>query len=138
MKSARAPLAVSDRLRGEPGDWAADPEGNQKRIAQTFREACSIARDYGEFLVAEGEVCWGGMHSWRRMIQLLEMVDQKGVLGFQADMAHTLCTCWAPMRLKTRCCLQVSTGRTPALDAACTALCDAPPPLDHGFPRGPE
>lgn len=74
----------------DPGTWSADPEGNQQRIAQTFREACTIAEDYGEFLVAEGEVCWGGMHSWKRMVQLLEMVDRKGVLGFQADMAHTL------------------------------------------------
>src|SRR3954466_13626737 len=28
-----------------PGDWAADPEGNQKRIAETFRQAAAIARD---------------------------------------------------------------------------------------------
>lgn len=74
----------------DPGSWAQDPEANQKRIAQTFREACDISQEYGEILVAEGEVCWGGMHSWRRMIQLLEMVDRPGVLGFQADMAHTL------------------------------------------------
>ncbi|OQB38540.1 MAG: Xylose isomerase-like TIM barrel [Candidatus Hydrogenedentes bacterium ADurb.Bin179] len=73
-----------------PAAWAEDPEGNQKRIAQTLREACDIAESFGEVLVAEGEVCWGGMHSWRRMVQLLEMVDRKGVLGFQADMAHTL------------------------------------------------
>jgi hypothetical protein len=30
------------------------------------------------------------MHSWRRMVQLLEMVDMPGTVGFQADMAHTL------------------------------------------------
>ena len=71
-------------------DWAADPDANQKKIAQTFREAADIAADFGEILVAEGEVCWGGMHSWRRMVELLEMVDRKGVFGFQADMAHTL------------------------------------------------
>ncbi|OHB68758.1 MAG: xylose isomerase, partial [Planctomycetes bacterium RBG_13_63_9] len=70
--------------------WLEDPEGNQKKIAKTFREACDIAEDHGERLAAEGEICWGGMHSWRRMIQLLEMVDRPNVLGFQADMAHTL------------------------------------------------
>jgi sugar phosphate isomerase/epimerase len=73
-----------------PGDWAADPEGNQKRIAATFRQACDVAADHGERLAAEGEICWGGMHSWKRMVQLLEMVDRRDVLGFQADMAHTL------------------------------------------------
>ncbi|MFA7691555.1 MAG: TIM barrel protein [Candidatus Hydrogenedentales bacterium] len=73
-----------------PEAWSADPEANQKRIAQTLREACDIAEEYGELLVAEGEICWGGMHSWRYMLQLLEMVDRKGVFGFQADMAHTL------------------------------------------------
>ena len=56
--------------------WCDDPEGNQKRIAETFREACKIAEDHGERLAAEGEICWGGMHSWRRMLELLEMVDR--------------------------------------------------------------
>ncbi|MHC4402305.1 MAG: sugar phosphate isomerase/epimerase family protein [Planctomycetota bacterium] len=74
----------------DPGSWAADAEGNQKRIADTFREACKVAEDEGERLAAEGEICWGGMHSWRRMIQLLELVDRPQTLGFQADMSHTL------------------------------------------------
>ena len=71
-------------------DWAKDPEGNTKRIAGTFREACTIAEDFGERLAAEGEICWGGMHSWRRNVQLMEMVDRPKTLGFQADMAHTM------------------------------------------------
>ena len=57
--------------------WREDPKGNQKRIAETFREACKIAEDHGERLAAEGEICWGGMHSWRRMVELLEMVDRR-------------------------------------------------------------
>jgi sugar phosphate isomerase/epimerase len=73
-----------------PGDWAKDPAGNTKRIADTFREACDIADGFGERLAAEGEICWGGMHSWRRNVELLEMVDRPKTLGFQADMAHTL------------------------------------------------
>jgi sugar phosphate isomerase/epimerase len=73
-----------------PADWSGDPEGNQKKIAETFRQACAIAEDHGERLAAEGEICWGGMHSWRRMVQLLELVDRPQTLGFQADMAHTL------------------------------------------------
>ena len=73
-----------------PGDWLKDPEGNQKRIAETFRRACDIAADHGECLAAEGEICWAGMHSWKRMVQLLELTDRPGILGFQADMAHTL------------------------------------------------
>ena len=70
--------------------WAADPEGNMKKIADTFREACQVAEGHGERLAAEGEICWGGMHSWKRMIQLMEMVDRPQTLGFQADMSHTL------------------------------------------------
>ena len=73
-----------------PGDWLAAPEENQKKIAQTFRLAGQIAADHGERLAAEGEICWGGMHSWRRMVQLLELVDRPHQVGFQADMAHTL------------------------------------------------
>ena len=74
----------------DPGTWSKDPEGNQKRIAETFRLACDIADGYGEQLAAEGEICWGGMHSWRRMVQLLELVGRPKTLGLQADMAHTL------------------------------------------------
>ena len=74
----------------DPGTWAADPEGNTRRIAETFREACARAGDQGELLAAEGEVCWGGMHSWKEMLKLMELVDRPEILGFQADMAHTL------------------------------------------------
>jgi sugar phosphate isomerase/epimerase len=73
-----------------PAEWAKDPAANSRRIAETFREACTIAEDHGERLAAEGEICWGGMHSWRRMLELLEQVDRPQTLGFQADMAHTL------------------------------------------------
>lgn len=73
-----------------PDEWLADPEKNQERVAATFNQACDIAADHGERLAAEGEICWGGMHSWRKMVDLLEMVNRPDVLGFQADMAHTL------------------------------------------------
>jgi len=72
-----------------PADWAKDPVANTKLIAQTFREASIIAEDYGERLAAEGEICWGGMHSWKRMVELLELVNRPKTLGFQADMAHS-------------------------------------------------
>jgi hypothetical protein len=71
-------------------DWAVHPGENQKAIAKTFSEACDIAEQYGERLAAEGEICWGGMHSWKHMVQLLEMVGRPKTLGFQADMAHTM------------------------------------------------
>lgn len=73
----------------DPGSWSEDPAGNTKLIAQTWREACDVAADYGEKLAAEGEICWGGMHSWKTMVDTLEAVDRPN-LGFQADMAHTL------------------------------------------------
>jgi len=73
------------------GDWTqGDSDANTRLIAQTFTEAAKIAEDFGERLAAEGEICWGGMHSWRRMVQLLEMVGRPKTLGLQADMAHTL------------------------------------------------
>ncbi|MDQ6708334.1 MAG: sugar phosphate isomerase/epimerase, partial [Acidobacteriota bacterium] len=73
-----------------PAEWAKDPDGNTKIIAQTFREAGSIAEDFGERLAAEGEICWGGMQSWRRNVDLLERVGMPKTVGFQADMAHTM------------------------------------------------
>jgi sugar phosphate isomerase/epimerase len=73
-----------------PSEWAKDPAGNQKKIAKTFSEACDVAEAHGERLAAEGEICWGGMHSWKRNVELLELVNRPKTLGFQADMAHTL------------------------------------------------
>ena len=75
----------------DPGSWAVgDSDSNSRKIAETFREACLIAEDHGEQLAAEGEICWGGMHSWKEMLKLLEYVDRPDTIGFQADMAHTL------------------------------------------------
>jgi len=73
-----------------PSDWATDPAGNTKKIAETFRQACDVAEQFGERLAAEGEICWGGMHSVKRNVELMEMVNRPKTLGFQADMAHTL------------------------------------------------
>ena len=73
-----------------PGEWASNPSDNTKRIAQTFREAADVAESYGERLAAEGEICWGGMHSWKRIVELLEMVGRPETVGMQTDMAHTL------------------------------------------------
>lgn len=71
-------------------DWDKDPAASTKLIAQTFREGADVAAAHGERLAAEGEICWGGMHSWKNMVNLLEETDRPGIVGFQADMAHTL------------------------------------------------
>lgn len=70
-------------------EWAADPVTNTANVIETFRQATAIAKDHGETLAAEGEICWGAMHSWKYMLEVLEGVDDPA-LGFQADMAHTL------------------------------------------------
>ena len=75
---------------GSPADFDKDIAGNTKLIAQTWREACDVAEDHGERLAAEGEICWGGMHSWKAMVDTMEAVGRPQTLGFQADMAHTL------------------------------------------------
>ena len=72
-----------------PDQWYGDPAGNTRKIAETFREAAKVAGDHGERLAAEGEICWAGMHSWKNMVDLLEAVGMPGVVGFQADLAHT-------------------------------------------------
>lgn len=73
-----------------PTEWSANPKANTQRIADTFRKACDIADEFGERLAAEGEICWGSMHSAGRMVELLATVNRPKTLGFQADMAHTL------------------------------------------------
>jgi len=71
-------------------DWCKNPEENQKTLAETLKKACAIAEDFGEKLVAEGEICWGGLQSWRKTLNLFERVGKPETLGFQADMSHTL------------------------------------------------
>jgi sugar phosphate isomerase/epimerase len=73
-----------------PADWSKDPAGNTKKIADTFAKAAEIAESIGEKLAIEGEICWGGMHSVKRNVEVLEMVNRPNTVGFQADMAHTL------------------------------------------------
>ena len=69
--------------------WAKNPGAGTARIAETFREAARIAADHGERLAAEGEICWGAMHSWKYVLDLLEAVGMPDVMGFQADLSHT-------------------------------------------------
>jgi hypothetical protein len=89
-KSFRQTGVIRIASASSPAEWAKDPAGNTKTIAETFREACTVAEEFGERLAAEGEICWGGMHSWKRNLELLEQVDRPQTLGFQADMAHTM------------------------------------------------
>jgi len=74
---------------GGPEEFLKDPVGNTKKLAETFREAGKIAEQHGERLAAEGEICWGGMHSWQAMLDTLEATALPNVVGFQADLAHT-------------------------------------------------
>ena len=73
-----------------PAHFNEDPVGNQKRNIETIKEAARIAESYGEQVALEGEICWGGMHSWKALVELLEGVDNRKTVGIQADMAHTL------------------------------------------------
>ena len=69
--------------------WRQDPKAGTARIADTFKKAGKIAADHGERLAIEGEICWAGMHSWKDVLDLMELVDMPETVGFQADLAHT-------------------------------------------------
>ena len=70
-------------------EWSKNSVEGTKLIAQTFKESAEVAADFDEVLVVEGEICWGGMHSWKDMLDLLELVGLPGRVGFQADLAHS-------------------------------------------------
>lgn len=74
---------------GGPAEWSNDPANNTRKIAETFRAAGMVAAENGERLAAEGEICWGGMHSWKTMLDTLEATAMPETVGFQADLAHT-------------------------------------------------
>jgi sugar phosphate isomerase/epimerase len=114
--------------------WDKDPEGNTRLIAETFREAGRIAQDHGEFIVAEGEICWGGMHSWRENVKLLEMVNMPGVVGYQADMAHSMLFVLGANAEKDRILPKdFDWSDKAALDAAYHKVADALRPWTYDF-----
>ena len=86
----RGPGIIRIDSATSPEHWAEDPVGDTEKIAATFEQAADIAEEYGERLAAEGEICWGGMHSWKKMEALLSAINRPQVLGLQADMAHTM------------------------------------------------
>ena len=104
-----------------PAEWVKDPETNTKRIANTFREACVIAEDYGERLAAEGEICWGGMHSWKRMVQLLELAIAARRWGFKQTWRTRSFSRSATMLLRTAFCRYHLTG---AIRTNSKSLCE--------------
>jgi hypothetical protein len=69
--------------------WRSNAKANTARIVDTFKKAAKIAKDNGQRLAAEGEICWAGMHSWKDMLDVLEGVGMPEAFGFQADLAHT-------------------------------------------------
>src|SRR5690606_1847141 len=86
---ARPYGAIRIDSASSPEQWAQDPAKNTAIIARTFREACDVAADYGAELAAGGGICWGGMPSWKKMVDTLDAVGRAHA-GFQADMSHTL------------------------------------------------
>lgn len=114
--------------------WAADPVGNSKIIAETFKQACDIAESHGERLAAEGEICWGGMQGWKSMVHLLESVGRPQTLGFQADMAHTLLYTMGYNAEDERILpTDFQWGQTERLDAALKTVTDALRPWTIDF-----
>jgi sugar phosphate isomerase/epimerase len=82
-----------------PSEWLKNPSGNTKLIAETFKEACNVAKAHGERLAAEGEICWGGMHSWREMLRLLETVNRPETLGgFRLESQGSQCRAYVSHR----------------------------------------
>lgn len=115
-------------------EWAKNPADNTRRIADTFREAGRIARDFGERLAAEGEICWGGMHSWRRNVELLELVNMPDTVGYQADMAHTMLFTMGYNAPEDRLLpADFDWGRTDQLAAAYRKVADALRPWTFDF-----
>jgi hypothetical protein len=91
-------------------DWEKDPKGNTKRIAATFKEAAKAAKDNGERLAAEGEICWGGMHSWKYMTQLLEEVGQPKSSASRRTWRTRCFTRWVTTRPNTASCPRIFIG----------------------------
>jgi hypothetical protein len=72
-----------------PGDWALDPEGNQRRIAETFKAGARSPATTASAWPPRGDLL--GRHAFLAADgRPLERVGEPQTVGFQADMAHTL------------------------------------------------
>ena len=71
-------------------EWDKDPVGNTKLIAETFREAAKVAQDHGEFLVCRRRDLLGRHAFVAGEREPAGEVDMPDVVGYQADMAHSM------------------------------------------------
>ena len=91
------------------GSRRATPSRSPRRSA---RRATS-PKDHGERLAAEGEICWGGMHSWKRMVRAARAGRPARRRSASRPTWRTRCsTRWATTRRRTASCPRTSTGRT--------------------------
>ena len=66
-RSRRSGSTASIRIdsAASPGDWAQGSRREHQADRRDVPAGRDIAEAHGERLAAEGEICWGGMHSWR-------------------------------------------------------------------------
>ena len=76
---------------GTVGGSAFGSDEDRKNFVLAVESALEgeFAAEGGERIAAEGEICWGGFHSWKAAMDTLEATAMPGVVGFQADLAHT-------------------------------------------------
>ena len=141
-RAGRAAVRRRAHRLGLPASTIGRPirEANTQRIAETFREACDVAEDYGERLAAEGEICWGGMHSWKAMVRLLE--DGRTVRRRSASRPTWPTRCCSPLGYNAPedriLPADFDWSQTAALDEALRDDDRRAAALDHRFPRGAE
>ena len=95
-------------------DWTQDAEANQRKIVETFKEACDVAESFGERLAAEGEICWGGMQSWKKCSICSNGWIVPKLLGSRRTWRTRCFISLATMRPKTPSCRRIGIG--PILD----------------------
>jgi hypothetical protein len=111
--------------------WANDPEGS-KKIASTFRECCLVAEEHGERLAAEGEICWGGMHSWKRMVEP-ELVGHHRLSVCKWTWLTLCSTQWDTTLPKTPSCRRTSIERPRQSGGGSETMTDALRPWTIDF-----
>ena len=87
--SASTASSASTRRRARR-EWAKDPAGNQKKIAETFRQACDVAEGAWRAARGRGRNLLGRHAQLEAQRRVARAVNRPKTLGFQADMAHTL------------------------------------------------
>ena len=120
-------------------DWDKDPAPAPRRSPRPFARPARSPWTTARSCAIEGEICWGGMHSWRENVQAARGWSACPASSATRPTWRIRCSSSsAPTPRRTGCSPRISTGATRPRSMPPTKVADALRPWTPRFPRRPE